>query len=103
MTRQASTWEKLSYLFGKGRPVRAPRSQRKTQPVLEMLESREVPATWLVSTLLDSTNAATPLPGSLREAVNRLAQPGDTIQFADSLFSAGSQQTLTLNGAVGYL
>ncbi len=103
MASTSSAWERLSRIFGKKRPIPRSISQRKIQPALEMLEGREVPATWVVNTLADSTNAATPLPGSLREAVNRLAQPGDTIQFDDSLFNAGSQQTLTLNGAVGYL
>jgi len=77
---------------------------RKKTLALETLESREVPAVIVVTNLLDSTNPTNPLPGSLREAVERLATSGDEIRFADSLFPEGEgPKTLTLNGAVGAL
>lgn len=76
----------------------------KRSLVLETLESREVPAVIVVTNLLDSTNPTNPLPGSFREAVERLATSGDEIRFADSLFPEGEgPKTLTLNGAVGAL
>jgi len=77
---------------------------RKKTLALETLESREVPAVIVVTNLLDSTNPTNPLPGSFREAVERLATSGDEIRFADSLFPEGEgPKTLTLNGAVGAL
>ncbi|MFM8934019.1 MAG: hypothetical protein ACKOS8_19310, partial [Gemmataceae bacterium] len=77
---------------------------RKKTLALETLEGREVPAVIVVTNLLDSTNPTNPLPGSLREAVERLATSGDEIRFADSLFPEGEgPKTLTLNGAVGAL
>lgn len=69
------------------RETQRPSKARKNL-ALERLESREVPATLLVTTLDDSTNPTAPLTGSLREAVERRAQPGDTIQFATTLFDA---------------
>jgi hypothetical protein len=71
------------------RETQRPAGVRKNL-ALERLESREVPATLLVTTLDDSTNPTAPLTGSLREAVERRAQPGDTIQFATTLFDAPS-------------
>jgi len=77
---------------------------RKKTLALETLESREVPAVIVVTNLLDSTNPTNPLPGSFREAVERLAGSGDEIRFADSLFPEGEgPKRLVLNGAVGAL
>jgi len=68
---------------------------------IEALEDRAVPAT-MVANLLDSTNASSPIAGSLREAITR---PSDgIITFDPTLFSdAVGPQTLVLNGAVGRL
>ncbi len=76
--------------------------KKRIRPVLELLEDRLVPASILVTTLLDGTNPSSPLPGSLREAVKVLAKPGDIITFDPNLFASGPK-ILTLNGAVGAL
>jgi len=69
---------------------------------IEALEDRAVPAT-MVANLLDSTNASSPIAGSLREAITRPPSDG-IITFDPTLFSdAVGPQTLVLNGAVGRL
>ena len=87
------------------------RSDRKSV-ALETLESREVPATILVTNLEDGTNPTSPLAGSLRWALmtqqsDPLTSQGTTIEFDESLFKDeyGNwiEQTLTLNGAAGAL
>ncbi|MFM7113402.1 MAG: beta strand repeat-containing protein, partial [Planctomycetota bacterium] len=57
----------------------------------------------MVANLLDSTNASSPIAGSLREAITRPPSDG-IITFDPTLFSdAVGPQTLVLNGAVGRL
>lgn len=80
------------------------RTEAKSNPRLrlEALEDRAVPAT-IVTNLLDSTNASSPLTGSLRQAITQVPSDG-IVSFDPALFpdSAGPQ-TLVLNGAVGRL
>lgn len=100
MAQKTLGWNPLHWFKN---PAGAKVSRKKTL-ALETLESREVPAVIVVTNLLDSTNPTNPLPGSFREAVERLAASGDEIRFADSLFPEGEgPKTLTLNGAVGAL
>ena len=100
MAQKKSGWNPMTW-FGGGTARKV--DHRRTL-ALEALESREVPATIVVTNLLDSTNPTVPLTGSLREAVTRLAVSGDEIRFADSLFPEGEgPKTLVLNGAVGAL
>ena len=84
-------------------PVKKRSNSHRRWIGLEILEERAVPATIMVTNLLDGTNPTSPLPGSLREAVKVLAKPGDEIQFAPELFTSGNPQSLILNGAVGAL
>lgn len=100
MAQTQTSWNPLHWFTGKGPKQAKPKP--KNLLALELLEGREVPATLLVTNLYDYTNQQTPWPGSLREAV-ALSKPGDVIEFDSKLFESGSQQTLTLNGAVGYL
>lgn len=57
------------------------------RPGIEQLESRLVPAK-VVTTLLDTTNASTPTPGSLRAAVTSNVPSDFTVEFNDYLFAA---------------
>ena len=77
-------------------------TKSKSRLALEALEDRSVPAT-VVTNLLDSTNASSPLTGSLRQAITQVPSDG-IVSFDPALFpdSAGPQ-TLVLNGAVGRL
>ena len=77
-------------------------TKSKSRLALEALEDRSVPAT-IVTNLLDSTNASSPLTGSLRQAITQVPSDG-IVSFDPALFpdSAGPQ-TLVLNGAVGRL
>lgn len=100
MAQMTKSWNPMTW-FKSTQPRKA---TPKRSLVLEALESREVPAIITVTNLLDSTNPTDPIPGSLREAVERLATSGDEIRFADSLFpEGGGTKTLILNGAVGAL
>ncbi|MBU6293601.1 MAG: VCBS repeat-containing protein, partial [Planctomycetes bacterium] len=57
------------------------------RPGLEQLESRLVPAK-VVTTLLDTTNASTPTPGSLRAAVTSNVPSDFIVAFNDYLFAS---------------
>ncbi len=99
MVHNFNGWNPLQWFKGEA-PKKTNRNRR---PILESLENREVPATILVTNLLDSTNASFPLEGSLRKAI-ALAKSGDEIRFDESLFPEGQgAKRLTLNGAVGDL
>ena len=50
-------------------PVKKRSNSHRRWIGLEILEERAVPATIMVTNLLDGTNPTSPLPGSLREAV----------------------------------
>jgi hypothetical protein len=62
------------------------------RPGLEQLESRLVPAK-VVTTLLDTTNASTPTPGSLRAAVTSNVPSDFVVAFNDYLFAASTGVT----------
>jgi hypothetical protein len=99
MAHITNSWNPLDWFkVGSQKKVK-----RNSQLVLESLEGREVPATLLVTNLLDSTNASFPTSGSLREALAK-AKSGDEIRFDESLFPEGQgTKKLILNGAVGEL
>ncbi|MFM7111472.1 MAG: hypothetical protein ACKO26_10030, partial [Planctomycetota bacterium] len=59
-----SLWSRL---WGSGH---APARKPATRLLIEALEDRAVPAT-MVTNLLDSTNASSPIAGSLRNAITR--------------------------------
>ena len=101
MAQTKKSWNPLDWFAS--RPVKPSPRKANRLLALEALESREVPAVITVTNLYDSINEQTPEAGSLREAVNVKAQPGDTIVFDAKLFQDNTPQTLTLNGAVGYL
>ena len=104
MARMNNWWMGVkNWLKKSGTPAKRRSISHRRWIGLEILEERAVPAVILVTNLDDGTNPTSPLPGSLREAVKVLAKPGDTIEFAQSLFASGTPQTLTLNGAVGAL
>src|SRR5262249_50471694 len=67
------------------------RAPRKTRPVVEALEDRTVPATFIVSNANDDGT------GSLRQAIRDAngAAGADTITFQASSFPTGSQINLT--------
>lgn len=91
-----SLWSRL---WGSGH---APARKPARRLAIEALEDRAVPAT-VVTNLLDSTNASSPIAGSLRNAITRPDSDG-IITFDPTLFSdAVGPQTLVLNGAVGRL
>jgi len=100
MAQKTNGWNPLNWF----KSPAGLRVSRKKTLALETLESREVPAVIMVTNLLDSNNPSFPYPGSLREALTKLANSGDEIRFDSSLFPEGQgTQTLTLNGAVGEL
>jgi hypothetical protein len=72
---------------------------RGWRPLLEVLEVRLVPATYIVNTLTDTGagTGLTGLTGDLRYCITQAdANPGSTIQFDSIMFA--TPQTITLNG-----